>query len=316
MLPDESRFVMTASISVVHALRIFLTVADTQSVTRAAEQLHLSQPAVTAQLRKLEAEIGLKVIAPSGRGIRLTEAGQILYEHARRLFAWEKEIERKMKAVREGRAGTLRIASTNLPALYLLPQWLAAYKRQYPEVEVTLISGNSRHVFDQLHHYQAEVGIVAGGWDEPGITRQILCEDELWFIVPRDHIFAGQHVSLEEMMKVPFLFREEGSSTRQYLLSLCQSRQIAPPTVGLQLQGMNEAIHAVLAGYGAMLVPKLAVSHLVAANQIARVLVEDIHLKRPITWCTRQGEIPTILVEHFYGLLPQINIVQKSEFFC
>ncbi|MGD8190811.1 LysR family transcriptional regulator [Brevibacillus ginsengisoli] len=284
-----------------HALRIFSRVTECGSVTRAAAELHLTQPAVTAQIRKLETEIGLKVIQPNGRGIELTSAGQFLYQHAKRLFAWEEEIERQLHELREGKLGSLRLSVTHLPAQYLLPSWLASYKRAFPDVNVTMSSGNSRYVYDQLIHYQADVGIVAGGWEEAGIVRQVLCEDELWFVVPADHAYAGQAVTLEEMMKQPFLFREEGSSTREYLLTLCQSRELPPPPIGLQLHGMNAAIQAMLAGYGAMLVPQIAVQNLVAANQIARVYVKNITVKRNIFWCMRQDEQLSGVIQHFFG---------------
>lgn len=282
-----------------HALRIFSRVTECGSVTRAAAELHLTQPAVTAQIRKLEAEIGLKIIQPLGRGIELTAAGHFLYQQAKRLFAWEQEIERHLQELREGTAGSLCLSSTHLPAHYLLPTWLATFKRSYPAVNVAMSAGNSRYVYDQLLQFQADIGIVAGGWEEAGIIRQVLCEDELWFVVPKDHVFSGKTVTVEEMMRQPFLYREEGSSTREYLLSLCQSKELPPPPIGLQLHGMYAAVQSILAGYGAMLAPRIAVSHLVDENKMARVFVEDTCLKRTIFWCMREDDQLTPVIEHF-----------------
>ncbi len=273
-----------------HALRMFTVVAEKGSVTRAAEALMISQPAVTAQLRALERETGVTLLVPDGRGIRLTEAGEWLAGQARRLFAWEKEIEERLADVKAGKIGRLRVAATNVPATLLLPKWLAAFKQACPDVEAELSTGNSQQVYDRLLHFEADLAVVAGGWEQPGVQREVLFEDELWFIVPPGHRFAGREVSLAEMMKEPFLLREEGSSTRERLLALCRTRRIAPPPVAIRFSGMNESIQAVVAGYGAMLASALAVRGHIANQEVARVYVKDVELKRPICVCTREGE--------------------------
>ncbi|MGC5328132.1 LysR family transcriptional regulator [Brevibacillus sp. SYSU BS000544] len=294
-----------------HALRVFTEVANHLSVTRAAESLHLSQPAVTAQVRKLEEETQLRLIQSEGRGIRLTEAGITLHHYAKRLFSWEQEVERQLQGLREGTVGKLRVAATHMPAHFLLPQWLAAFKRTFPDVEVTVLTGNSRFVYDQLLNYQVDMSIVAGGWDEPEIACEVLGEDELWFIVPSDHPFAGQHVTLKQMTSIPFLFREEGSSTRRYLEALCIAQNCNPPIIGLQLQGMNQAIQAVLAGYGAMLVPKLAVIDHVTNQRLSRVFVNDVCIKRHISLCIRKEEQVTAVVNNFCQMIRTSGFCNK-----
>jgi DNA-binding transcriptional LysR family regulator len=289
-----------------HALRVFAEVAARGSVTRAAEALLLSQPAVTAQVRKLEKETGLTLLSPLGRGIQLTEAGDLLFAYARRLFAWENELESRLRDFREGRIGTLRIVATNLAANLLLPRWMAAFKQAYPQVNVMLTTGNSRTAFDHLLHYQADIAVVAGGWEEPGVTRDILWEDELWFIVPRGHRLASQEVPLGELMKEPFLSREEGSSTRERLLSLCKAHNVEPPTIGLHFTGMNEAIRCVIAGYGAMLVPALAVSEHVQRGEVARVFVTGVEIRRPITVCRREEEELSPAASQFVQMIKQM----------
>lgn len=133
-----------------HALRLFHIVAEKGNVTRAAEELNISQPAVTAQIKKLEQEIGLILLAPKGRGILLTEAGIQLSKHTKRLFSLEAEIEAYVEQYKNGFIGKLRIVATYLPANFLLPKWLARYKQRYPDVEVELTTTNSRKAIDQL----------------------------------------------------------------------------------------------------------------------------------------------------------------------
>lgn len=273
-----------------HALRIFHEVARQEHVTRAAEACSLSQPAVTAQIRNLERELGLTLVKPQGRSICLTQAGEQLYLYSRRLFSLEQEMESSMARWREGKRGRLVLCSTAIPSYALLPGWVVRFKARHPEVEVKLIRGNSREVFSKLREREAELGVVAGGWEEPGIQRRILWQDELCFIVLPDHPFAVQRVSLSRLLQEPFIYREEGSSTRMALLNVCEGQDLPPPPVGLESEGLFESIRAVAAGYGAMLVPATAVREELRRGEVARVQVDGISFRRPIALCFPEGE--------------------------
>ncbi|MCS7462259.1 LysR family transcriptional regulator [Paenibacillus doosanensis] len=274
-----------------HALKLFYEAASRGSVTRAAEALHISQPAVTAQIRNLEQELGVALLASQGRGIRLTEAGEMLHGCAAKLFALEQEMDARIADYRQGVQGKLRIAATYLPANHLLPGWMAAFKQLHERIELTLTTANSRSAYEKLLHYEADLAVIGGSKEAPaGVTREELLEDELWFVVPAGHRLAGALVSLAEMMKEPFIVREEGSSTREKLLALCRLHNLAPPRVGLQFNGPNETIRAVMAGYGANLLSALEVSEYIRQGAVARVQVDGVRLANPIAVCRRSGE--------------------------
>lgn len=287
-----------------HALKIFHSVAEKGGVTRAAEELLISQPAVTAQIRNLEKELGFALLAPKGRGVLLTDAGQLLAGYARRLFALEKEMESAVREYKAGFSGVLRIVATYLPANLLLPEWLARFKQEHPSVEVVLTTVNSREAVERLMHYDAEVAVYGGGWEEqPGIEWEELLEDELWFIVPKDHPYAGQEITLAEMMKVPFILREEGSSTRERLFSLCRALNVNPPKVGLQFNGVNEMVRAVMAGYGAIFISSLAVRDYVERGEVSRVYINSATLLNPIAVCTRKQEVLSPAAASFVSMI-------------
>lgn len=280
-----------------HHLRIFYEIAVTGSVTQAAERLLISQPAVSAQIRRFEAKLGVTLLRPEGRGVRLTEAGIELSKYARRVFALEREAERRLSDLREGRMGTLRIGGTNLPGHYVLPELMARFKRQHPGIEVHLQNANSRTIFDRLHACELDLALMAGGWEEPGIQREMLCEDELWFIVSPEHRLAGQEVELEELVGEPFLLREEGSSTRQRVVSLFEMRGL-PLRVGLVFAGLLETTRAVAAGYGVAVVPSLAVRELA----VARVRVRGVQIPFSLSVCRREDEVPSATAGFFLEL--------------
>ncbi|MET3291027.1 UNVERIFIED_CONTAM: DNA-binding transcriptional LysR family regulator [Brevibacillus sp. OAP136] len=295
-----------------HALRIFVEVGKLGSVTKAAEQLLISQPAITAQLRKLEQETRLRLVEPEGRGIKLTAYGELLYAQAVRLFAHEREIEQLIAKLQEGEQGRLRIGATLFPANYLVPGWVAQFKKEHPHVDIEMHTGNSRLVFDQLLRGEVELALMAGGWEEAGIKRRVIGGDELWFIVPAGHELAGTCTTIERLMREPFLFREQGSSTRNMLLSLCAAHRVEPPQAGLMFQGIHEGLQAVIAGYGAMLVPSMAAREPIAAGKVARVCVEGVSMERPITLCVRKGEEASPAAARFIRMLEQVLAEETS----
>ncbi len=152
-------------------------------------------------------------------------------------------------------------------------------------------TGNSRQSIERLLHCQADVAVITNeSWDDPSIRRRHITDVDYWFIVPRGHPFADQEVSLEQLMQEPFLLREQGSSTRERLFSLCREHGVNPPRVGLQYHGLIESIQSVKAGYGTMLAPEPAVREMVASGEVGRVRITGIDIKRPVYVCTRQED--------------------------
>lgn len=270
-----------------HALRIFNEVASLGSVTRAAEKLLLSQPAVTAQLRNLENEMGMKLITSNGRGVQLTEAGERLAARSNQLFSLEAEIEAEMQALQRGMIGALRIGATALPGSAILPNWIVKFKQKYPKVEIQLTKENSHSAVRRLLDHSIHIALICGEWDaDEEIERFTIAVDELIFIVPRTHSLAGKEATLKDLMSEPFILREEGSYTRRRLLALCAAADISEPA-GICMEGMEESIQAVKAGYGAALVPSLAVQEELASGELGKVNVQGIHIAHPIRLCTK-----------------------------
>ncbi|NOU97995.1 LysR family transcriptional regulator [Paenibacillus sp. LMG 31456] len=297
-----------------HALKLFYEAATRGGVSKAAEALHISQPAVTAQIRNLEQELGLVLLLPHGSSSRLSEAGQLLYKYASRLFALEQEISRQMKDYREGRFGSLHISATYLPANHLLPGWMAAFKQANEGIDMTLTTANARNAYDKLLHYEADLAVIGGSKEAPsGLVHEKLLEDELWFIAPSGHHLAGKSATLSEVMKEPFILREEGSSTREKLFALCKLHNVNQPKVGLQFNGLNETIRAVMAGYGVNFLSALEVSDYIRQGAVARIYVEEVYLTNPISIYRRAEEDLTPAAAQFLDFIrEQMHLRQKS----
>ncbi|MFC5529836.1 LysR family transcriptional regulator [Cohnella yongneupensis] len=290
-----------------HALRLFHVIATTGSVTRASELLMISQPAITAQIKKFEKELSLTLLKPQGRGIALTTEGETIAAMAKRLFAVEQQIEQYAQDMAEGSRGHVQIAATYLPAQFLMPTWIAKFKQQYEHVEMDITTTNSSDALKKL--LQAEVDMaIYGGLPESypdTIATEHLFQDELWFVVAPSHRYANQVISLDEMMKEPFVMREEGSSTRERLLALCRTYNAPSPRITLQFNGLHEAIQAVVAGYGANFVSSLVVREYVERGGLCRVHVRDVQLHNTIAICTRKNEPLSAAANHFREMIRQ-----------
>lgn len=291
------------------ALKVFFCVAQKGSVTKAAESLLISQPAVTQHLRNLEKELGIPLVKPEGRGIALTFAGYELQQLADKLFAVEHEIEHRMKQILQGSRGELTIAATYLPATLLLPKWIARFKTEHEDISIKVTTVNSHEAFERIRSGRADVAIIGSGWELPDIRWEHLFDDELWFIVPAHHPLANHDVTLQQMMEETFVIREEGSSTRERFFSMCRTYNVRQPQIGMQFNGLYETIRAVHAGYGATLISAMAVKEYVDRGDVAKVNVAQVELKRPIAICTSKATLSPI-AEQFLELI-RANL--KSE---
>ncbi|MGG0656272.1 LysR family transcriptional regulator [Rummeliibacillus pycnus] len=285
----------------IHGLKLFYQVASTGSFTKAAKLMCISQPAVSSQIKKFEHEIGVPLFKQQGRGVVLTDFGEALAEKAKNLVTLEENIESFIEDYRLAKAGTIQIVATYLPANFLIPKWAATFKSANEDVNLVITTANTKDAFEQLIHYKADIAIYGGGVSErpEEVAWEELFEDELWFVVSTSHPFANKTISLMEMVKESFIMREEGSSMREHLFSLCKTHQVRSPKISLQFSGINETIRSVMAGYGASFISSLAVREYVDNGQLARVYVQGIHIKHKIAICTRKAEKHSLLVQKF-----------------
>ncbi|TSH93131.1 LysR family transcriptional regulator [Verticiella sediminum] len=236
----------------VSELKSFYAVARCGTVTKAAEQLGVSQPTVTGQLRQLEARYGIELFHRQGRGLQLSAEGERLLPLVERLVQQESEIEFRLRDASDLRGGSLRVGATG--PFYIM-QTLQRYHERYPGVDVSLAIGNSQAMLAALHDYRIEVATSAYRVDDERLHRQTIAVDPLHVVAHRDHPLArGKLVALTELARHTLLLREPGSMTRQASEALLVEAQVQPRRV-LEI-GSREAIRqAVLCGLGVSLMP-------------------------------------------------------------
>lgn len=258
-------------------LLTFASVADVGNISRAAALLHLSQPAVSGQLRMLQEWFGEPLYRRSGHGVVLTAAGERLAEQARQL----RQVYRQAQAVRESwrglETGALRLGASTTPASYLLPGLVADFRRMFPAVSLHLSDGNTREIVERLP--VLDLAFIEG--DVPaGLPADTAVhawrQDEVVAIVRADHALAGKGASsLLDIATWPLVMREPGSGVRRLVERAFADAGLAP-SVGLELAGVEGVKQAVRAGLGVGFVSIMSMRHEDGALASLRLLPRSL----------------------------------------
>jgi DNA-binding transcriptional LysR family regulator len=243
----------------------FAAVAEHRNISRASVALHLSQPAVSGQLRQLQDEFGEPLYLRDGRGVRLTPAGEQLASYAARLRDTWRQAHAYRDALRGMERGTLRIGASTTPASYLLPYLIAAFQRRYPDVVLHTAGGNTSDIVGALG--SLDIALIEGvvGPDLPPDTAvHPWREDEIVAIMPSPHPLAasgrGEGVSLAQLSAEPLVLREEGSGVRQLVERAFADAGLAVRVV-LEIASVEGVKEAVRAGMGIGFVSAMSMRH-------------------------------------------------------
>lgn len=269
-----------------HLLRIFTTVAEHMSFSRAAEALYISQPAVSTAVRELENQLGLPLFERGAGKLSLTEAGSLLAERGRAVLAIERAAEEDLQALGSLQRGVLRIGASTTIATYLLPPIIAAYLHQYPGVDLRLTIQNTLSIVGLLLDYQVDVALVEGPVADKRIASEPWRVDELVVIAAPSHPLVRSTrrdaVPIALLAKEVFLVREPGSGTRQVAeQALRQHGIVLERTVEL---GSTEAIkQAVASGFGLAFVSKATIPDQLALGKLTTLRVQELVIQRTLT---------------------------------
>lgn len=263
----------------------FVRVVEKQSLSAAARDLFLTQPAVSKQIQAMEEMFGAQLLERVGRRIRLTETGEVLYRYAREIIKLMEEMDDALSRTAAGVGGRLLIGASTVPGNYLLPSIIGRYKEAYPAVRVSLEVGDTEKVVVQLLEQRFDLAVVGALVKHRKLISSFLVEDQLRLIVPAGHHFAGREsVTVEELLKEKIIWREKGSGTRAVLENRLAENGVNLKNLDIVLElGSTEAtISAVEEGLGAALVSSWAVKKSEALGKTASLDLEGIDLKRPL----------------------------------
>ena len=258
-------------------LAVFHAVAQTGGINRAAERLMISQPAVSRQVQALEHALGVTLLERRSRGIHLTEAGEILADYARRIFEIEAQANEVFADLRSLRTGVLRLGGSMSLGNYFLPEVIAAFHHEYPEIRISLEVGNTDYILDLVRHNRVDIGFIEGQFDGGEFRSDLFMHDELIVIAHPGHPLEGQGpMPFSRLCHYGCVMREAGSGTRAALNTLLEHAGINEHPFNLTLGSPEAVKRAVQRGAG------LAVaSNLTVVNEIKSGTLVHIPLSGP-----------------------------------
>jgi LysR family transcriptional regulator, transcriptional activator of the cysJI operon len=273
-------------------LRVFRAVAEHLSFRKAAEQLLLTQPAVTLQIKALEEALGVRLFDRSARGISLTAQGELLLSYARQMAALASEAEKALGAAEGNLSGDLSIGASTTIAQYVLPWLLGAFLGENARIRVAIHSGNTSEIVQMILDGKASIGLIEGPSGSRAVRSEPFMEDELVLIVRPD--FEFHRLSGQQLLANRLLIRERGSGSRQVV-------EMALAKAGLRLKAFRNVIDldsteaiksGVEAGLGVGFVPRRAIAKELELHALMVANVTGVEATRQFTLVSRTGPEP------------------------
>jgi DNA-binding transcriptional LysR family regulator len=286
--------------------------------------LNLSQPAVSAQIKTLEAYLGVQLFERNGRSITLTETGQLLFHRAEALLLMTREVEEVVRYSDNRIAGDLVIGCSAPSGVYVLPYLIARFKRLYPDVRVTVPIVSDEVAIDRLRTGEYGVGIVNKDITEPGFMQFEMFTAQVVLIVPSTHPWASQVSILpEDLLQERFICQVSDSTCRRVVSQTLQAAglDIRKLDIVMEIDSPEAQAIAVENGLGLSFIPRLAVVPRLALGKLAMIKVERLEISYPIYVTYHQDHVGSPVYQTFLKFLqhPQnqqlINMMAQGHLF-
>ncbi|UOF91955.1 LysR family transcriptional regulator [Fodinisporobacter ferrooxydans] len=284
-------------------LLTFVTVAEKRSFTRAAEELHLTQSAVSREIEALEAEYETKLFDRTNKSVRLTRAGEILYYHGKNIVSEYYTAYRIISDLTGTAVGNLAIGSGYTFGEYLLPHAVAKFKSLYPLITPKITIMNSKRIGIQVLQHEVDLGIVDGKIELKGVTTQPFAQDEMMIVAPRGHWLSRlDEVNIRDLVDETWILRESGSGTRSVIDRVFRDLGFSP--ISVMEFGSNQIIkESVQAGLGISIISKWVFQKEVNFNLLHALRIKDYTISRDFFCVTHTSKFRTKALELFLDFL-------------
>ena len=290
----------------IQKIETFLYAAENSSLSEAAKQLHLSQPAVSHQIKLLEQELGEKLFIRTNTGLKMTEAGQLLLPWARRLLHDMDDLKEMMASLQEMVVGELRIVCSTSIGKYVLPQLASRFCLRYPGIKVCILTCRPEDTALKLLEGATHLGIVSTEISDKGLESQEFFRDTIELVVPTNHRWA-ERSSIEpaDIIREPLFLREETSGTRWIMLSELSKFDISLEDLNIFMEiGNAEGImEAVSAGYGVSFISDLASRHHRELGRVVSLPVDGLNMQRTTYMVRKRISAPHRPRDVFWGFI-------------
>jgi DNA-binding transcriptional LysR family regulator len=218
-------------------LKVFYTVAQRLSFTRAAAELFITQPAVTKHIKELEQQLNAQLFRRNGSSIVLTTAGKILMQYAEKIFQTYTELENELAQLNNMESGTVHIGASTTVAQTILPKILALFKKNYPEVTFTFIQANTDVITQLVLAGKIDIAIVEGAAHHPQIAYSAFAKDEIVLVTRANNQLSKKaEITPKQLLNIPLVLREAGSGTLDVIFNAISNVGINPKDLQIEIQ--------------------------------------------------------------------------------
>lgn len=281
-------------------LKVFHAVARYLSFTKAAEALHMTQPAVTFQVRQLEEYFNTRLFDRTHNKVTLTPAGDRVCQYSARIFDLYDEMENSVRELTGEISGALTIGASTTIAEYMLPTLLGEFKNKYPDINIRLKVSNTEGIVSMVEHNVIDLGVVEAEVGNKNLLVEVCHEDHLVAVAPPDHEL-GDHIgaiNAEQIKQYPFILREEGSGTRDVIMEFFARSNILPSDLNFCLElGSPEALKgAVEAGMGISILSRSTIAKELKLGTLIEIQLEP-GLSRPFSFVRQRQKFRVRVME-------------------
>jgi DNA-binding transcriptional LysR family regulator len=275
-------------------LRVFRSVARHLNFRIAAEELLLTQSAVTQQIKALESELDVPLFDRGGGRVSLTPAGASLLPFAERLAALAEEAREAVAAAAGDHAGRLALGASQTIGQYLLPKLIAGFLQENPNVQISVLGGNTQTILEALVEHRVQLCLIEGPAMRRDVQVEPFMEDHMVCVVPSGHEWADEQIDLQQLAQASMVTRELGSGSRRIVEQALQQAgvEVRKLRIAMTFDSTEGLLSAVEAGLGIAFVSRWAVRNQLALGTLKVARVRDLNLSRMFSLATVAGPEP------------------------
>ncbi len=269
---------------------VFLSVAQNLSFTKASNELCISQPAISKHISEIENQYGIQLFERANNKVTLTNHGQTFLKFAQEIHRQYRDLEFEMNLLTQNYTGELSIGASTTIAQYLLPMIMSKFIGRFPEIKLSLATGNTEHIESLILDHKIDMGIVEGASHKKEFKYSLFAQDELVLVTSTKNK-RREEVYLDELKTLPIVLRESGSGTLEVIQKLLKTRGIKLTDLNIIMQlGSTEAIKRfVLTGDSYAIISIAAVVDELRRGELTVVEIDEIRIEREFSFITING---------------------------
>ncbi|WP_164670819.1 LysR family transcriptional regulator [Virgibacillus doumboii] len=284
-------------------LQVFVSVAENKNFSRAAEDLHMTQPAVSQYIRTFEESIGTRLLERTNKYVRLNKAGDIVYHHAKEILGLYTTMQNLVDDLTNKAGGPLSIGASYTFGEYVLPRIIAGLEETYPDIKPTVTIGNTADIADLVSKHQLDIGIVEGHLKEQQLTIEKFANDDMFVVASPEYplVKGKENVEIQQLEKEKWIVREVGSGTREATDTMFQRFDISPSRK-MTFSSTQPIKESVEAGLGITLLSQWAIQKELRNGDLKMLNIEGFPFSREFFFITK-SPFRTMALEVFIDML-------------